>query len=332
MDQQRPSMDYTEFVEKWKSLPLSTWRMGKLVLQACMADDISLIADVISLAQKDESSVTVQEVLQKVLTRAGKKNAIKCLAYILEQGADVSSLPYHYAYPELADNPSREALELFVAHGWNVNTGALNGQAGIPLVWAVVGDHELVQWCLDHGADVNPPDHTPQGTVSPRKPLLESAVWAGNIEIFELLRAKGAPMHYGVFPNAVMVANLSAAEDDRVRFTEHMDMLRHLLDVVKCYANESSYGSHYASGSICVNPLCWIACHPRPNGANAETEELICFLLDNGGDLDMTMEHKGYANNDRVLIRSARESARQRPNPFFLKVVEEWEAKHRRKA
>lgn len=100
------------------------------------------------------------------------------------------------------------------------------------------------------------------------------------------------------------------------------------MDVVKCDANELSYRSHFASGGICVNPLCWIACHPRPNGANAKTEELIRFLLDNGGDLDMAMEHKGYANDDRVPIWDARESARQRPNPFFLKVVEEWEAEH----
>ena len=170
---------------------------------------------------------------------------------------------------------------------------------------------------------MNPPDHTPPNTVSLRKPLLESTACVGDIEIFELLRAKGAPMHYGVFPNAVMAANLTAAEG-RVWFIKHMEMLRHLLEVVKCDVNELSYGSHYASGSTCVNPLCWLACHPRPNGANAETEELICFLLDKGGDPDMTMEHKGYLNDDRVLIRSARESARQRHNDFFLKVVEEW--------
>lgn len=225
MDHHRPNMDYTEFVEKWKSLPLNTWRMGKLVLHACQTDDVSLMSDIIVLAHRDESSVTVQEVLQKALTRAGKRNAINCLAYILEQSADVTNLDYHYAWPDLEESTSREALELFVAHGWNVNTVALNGQAGITLLRAVVRDRELVQWCLDHRADVNPPDHTPQGTVSPRKPLLESAVWAGNIGIFELLRAEGAPVHYGVFPDAVMVANLSAAEDDKVGFT---DMLRHL--------------------------------------------------------------------------------------------------------
>lgn len=324
-------MDYAEFVEYWKSLTLNTWRMGKLVLQACTTDDVSLMTDVISLAQQDESSVTVQEALQKALTRAGKKSAMKYLAYILEQGADVSNLPYHNTCPELADDPSREALELFVAHGWNVNTGALNGEAGIPLLWAVVGDCELVQWCLDHGADVNPPNNNPQGTVRSRKPLLESAALVGYIEMFETLRVKGAPMHYGVFPSAVMSANLSAAEG-RNWLIKHTGMLRHLLEVVKSNVNELSYGSHYTSGSICVNPFCWIACHSRPNGTAAETEELIRFLLDNGGDPDRTIEHKGYANGDRILIRSARESASQMHNDLFLNIVEEWEAEHHRKA
>lgn len=111
--------------------------MAKLVLHACKPDDASLMAHIISMAEQDDSSVTAKDVLQKTLTFAGRKNAISCLAYILEQGADVSHLPY-YAYPDLADGgasrPSRKALELLVAHGWNVNTGALNRQPGIPLL------------------------------------------------------------------------------------------------------------------------------------------------------------------------------------------------------
>ena len=138
-------------------------------------------------------------------------------------------------------------------------------------------------------------------------------------------------MHYGIFPHAVMSANGWAAES-KARFKQQMQMLRHLLNIIKCDVNEMAYGSHYASGSNCVNPLCWIACHPRPNGATVEAEELICFLLENGGDPDMTKVHKGYPDDGVILIRSARESARQRPNHFFLKVVEEWEAKHESKA
>lgn len=317
-------MEDTEVIEKWKSVPLNTRTMAKLVLHACKTDDVSLMAHIISMAGQDKSSVTVQEILQKALTWAGGKNAMRCLAYILEQGADVSHLPYHYTYPDLADGgaprPSREALELLVAHGWNVNTCALNGEAGIPLLWDVVGDRELVQWCLDHGADVNPPDHTPLNVMSPPKPLLETAAWVGDIDTFELLRVRGAPMHYGVFSNAIMAANFRASSN-KAAFPQQMAMLRHLLDVVKCDANDISYGAHFESGSVCVNPLCWIACHPRPNNNTAEMKELICFLLDSGGDPDMTMEHRGFSKDDDVLVQNARESARLSHSHFFLEVV-----------
>lgn len=135
-------------------------------------------------------------------------------------------------------------------------------------------------------------------------------------------------MHYGVYPNAVMAVSHSAVRD-KAAFPQQMAMLRHLLDAVDCDANDITYGAHFVSGSICVNPLCWIACHLRPNDTTAEMKELICFLLDKGGDPDMTMEHKGFSKDDDVIIQSARESAKKSHSHFFLKVVEEWEAKNR---
>jgi len=77
---QQPDTEYEKAIEYWKSLPLNTWRMGKLVLHACKTDDVSLMAEVISMAQRDDSPVTAQEVLQKALTRAGPRSAMKCLA------------------------------------------------------------------------------------------------------------------------------------------------------------------------------------------------------------------------------------------------------------
>lgn len=95
-------MEDVHVLEYWKSLPLVTWRMAKLVLHACKTDDVSLMVHVIRMAGRDGSEVTVQEVLQKALTWAGKKNAMRCLTYILEQGADVSNLDCIYAYSDFA--------------------------------------------------------------------------------------------------------------------------------------------------------------------------------------------------------------------------------------
>jgi hypothetical protein len=225
------------------NVPLNERRMRRLVSFACKADDVSLMEHVVSMAQRHDSTVTVQDTLQRGLLRAGKRNTIQCLTYVLQQGVDVSDADPRHSGVDISELPSREALELLVAHGWNVNTGALNGQAGIPLLWDVLGDRELLQWCLDHGADVDPADHTREGSVSQRKPLLERAAQVGDIEIFELLRARGALMHYGVFPNAVMSTNLSVV-GDRTSFIQQVNMLRHLLDVVKCDVNELSYGAH----------------------------------------------------------------------------------------
>lgn len=109
------------------------------------------------------------------------------------------------------------------------------------------------------------------------------------------------------------------------RFKQQMDMIKHLLDVAGCDVNSKSYGPHYASGSLCSTPLCWIACHPR--GSNVK--ELIWLLLDHGGDLDLSFEFTDSHNNVR-LFQSARQAAKEslwtrQSNPMFLEAVREWE-------
>lgn len=111
------------------------------------------------------------------------------------------------------------------------------------------------------------------------------------------------------------------------RFKLEMDMITHLLDVVGCDVNSKSYGPHYASGSLCSTPLCWIACHPR--GSNVK--ELIWLLLDHGGDLDLSFEYTD-SHNDVTFFQSAHQAAKESPwtkksNPMSLKAVQEWETR-----
>lgn len=65
--------------------------------------------------------------------------------------------------------PSREILELLIEHGWDINSRG-SSLSGIPLLWYVVEDPDLVKWCLDHGAELDPADDTPPDAVKPRKP------------------------------------------------------------------------------------------------------------------------------------------------------------------
>lgn len=135
--------------------------------------------------------------------------------------------------------------------------------------------------------DVNPADDTSQGAKKRRKPILEVAAAEGDIEAFELLRARGAPLdlHHGVLPSAVMSASYCVSQAGKgpdTEFSRMLGMIRHLLDI-GCGANSISYGTHYGSGSVCSTPLCWLACHTNDNGVR----DLVRLLLDRGGDLDL---------------------------------------------
>ena len=313
-----------------ENLTLNERTLKYILSRACGSDDVSLMSQCFTLAQRTDSKVTLQHALDRGLEKSTKMKAMKCLSYALDQGADVNQLsPQDILGAENTSISTREVLELLIANGWDINSEG----SGAPILWHVVNDHELVKWCLDHGADVNPSFAAAPGSCNPLKPILERAASTGNITTFELLRNNGAPLdrNFGVFPVAVMVANecASDATNDRDSLKRRIEMLRHLLEVVGCDVNSNSFGGHYDSGSICSTPLCWIACHP----SGIRVRELIWFLLDHGGDLDRTLEYTDQ-NNKPVVVHSARDAAtgsswRGIPNRQFLEAVQEWEAQQR---
>lgn len=111
------------------------------------------------MARRADSQVTVQEVLQQGLKKATNRAAMKCLHYVIELGADVHQLSLHWRVSTEGTSASmREVLEVLVSHGYDINSEG----NGLPVLWHVgVGDYDLVKWCLDRGANVNPPDQTP---------------------------------------------------------------------------------------------------------------------------------------------------------------------------
>jgi len=292
---------------------------------ACESDDIASLSgriDATSLAR----STNMQSALERGLRVSARKNSTKVMRYLIEQGANVSRVSaFSLIDIETEALPSQETLEILVEHGWDINTRT-PGLGGTPILWYVVGDTNLVKWCLDHGADVDPADDTPEGAKKHRKPILEVAAAEGNIEVFELLRAKGAPLdfHHGVLPSAVMKASFNvpaAGENPSASFIRMLEMIRHLIDVVGCDVNSISYGTYYGSGSHCSTPLCWVACHTNSDGVR----DLVRLLLDRGGDLDLAGPLLWGSQ-----VPSAREAARQRSNLPFLKVIAEWEARNRK--
>lgn len=292
---------------------------------ACEHDDVSILSKQIEKATLTTSTENMQIALQTCLRDSARRGSTKVMAYLIEQGADITYITGMSLVDTINDTlPSLEILDLLAKHGWDVNNRNPGPRDDL-LLWYVVRETDLIKWCLHHGAVVDIEDDTPPGVRRRRKPILECATVSSSIEAFELLRASGAPVFYshGILPSAVMAICLHLPSSDEDPVSQHykrvMAMIRHLVDVVGCDVNSASYGSYYGSGSTCSTPLCWIACH-KSRGAR----ELVLFLLDRGGDVDLA----GPAV-DGLEIPSARLAATQVRNSYFLDLVAEWEAEQK---
>ncbi|KAM0475146.1 hypothetical protein ACHAPX_007281 [Trichoderma viride] len=87
--------------------------------QACRTDDVSLMAQALSLAAKGETRDTVQDVLQACLRSSLRNKAVKVQAYLLDNGADVSDVNSGSLFndEDLLAKPSLEAIKMLIAHG-----------------------------------------------------------------------------------------------------------------------------------------------------------------------------------------------------------------------
>ena len=295
----------------------------RLALEACKADDVSLMAQAILLASSPESRDTVQEVIRASLRRSVASSATRVLSYLLDdQGADVSAISggtIASVSSEESVEPSREVLEILLAHGWDIDSRDRN--IGWPLLWYAVRYPDLLAWCLAHGASVYLPGDTPPRDANgigqvPRISLLEYVAEAGTVATFELLRARGAPFHRRTLHRAVEYAAIYAPPYDSARtsrFEERMDMVRHLVDTLGLDVNaEDGWpGKPYAT------PLYYVASYN--NGKDAS--ELIWFLLDHGADPNYVYTFRGEK------VSSVLEQAEANRYTRFLEAVQEWQTR-----
>lgn len=299
------------------SKPLNVMQIKRAVREACETDDVSLMSQIVSTASEPGLVTTVQEVLDIGLDRSIAENATKILSYVLQEGADVlrrgAHLTLNWGTFHL---PTLETIDVLIAHGWDINSHGTHGTYSEPLLWNVLGDPELVERCLSHGArvDLNDPENG-----GPR-PILEVAAVNGSVEIFELLRKRGALLSPRVLPLAVRAANDGVAMDGdcpdvasrrRASYETSLNMVRHLIDVVRLDVNVLSCWA----GSTCSTPLCCIACYPK-----GDATELIWLLLARGGD-----PHLAGLQLDDFKISSAYEVAVDRQNTSFLRALEIWQ-------
>lgn len=296
-------------------------QIRRAITEAYKTEDVSLMSQIVSTASDPGSVTTVQEVLDIGLDRSTAENATKILSYVLQEGADVQRRGAHLTLNWGTFHlPTLETIDVLTAHGWDINSHGTHGSYSEPLLWNVLGDPELVERCLYHGArvDLNDPQNG-----GPR-PILEVAAVNGSVEIFGLLRKRGAPLSPRILPLAVKASNDSVAMDSdspdvaskrRASYETSLEMVRHLIDVVGLDVNVLSYWA----GSTCSTPLCCIACYPKGDATG-----LIWLLLARGGD-----PHLAGPQLDDIKISSAFEAATGRQNASFLRALETWQERER---
>lgn len=296
-----------------------------LSIEACKADDVTLLERALSLASQPTSRTSVPDILTRTMKRAAARKSPQVLQYALDHGADISALsPSDTLSRDHPDAPSREILDILLAHGWDINTrGPADGD--IPLLWLVVRSHELVQWCLAHGARVDVPDAPPrvnaEGTHSrsarARPTILGAAAAEGSVETFELLRANGAPLDPRTLHLAVAQAALLApreGEGASEAYARRVEMVRHLLDARTLDVN----AVQRQVGSGCSTPLCGVA--RRATGQ--DFRELVSLLMDHGARVEL---EKGEQGMEHLVDPMA--CAQAAGNAQFLRAVQAWRAK-----
>jgi hypothetical protein len=292
---------------------LNITKFKRAVTDACKMDDVplltALLTELTGTSIEHRSALTKRHILDIGLNRSIKANTTKVLSYVLEEGADLDShgvnLILLWADRSL---PSRETLDILVAHGWNIDSCGDE-----PLLWKVLGHPELVDWCISHGASVQlstPANHY-------LRPILERAAAGGNITLFERLRSHGAPVSERVLPEAVRSANIYSpknGESPDATYELHLNMVRHLTDEIGVDVN---IGACWP-GSRCSTPLCCIACYPK-----GDATQLIWLLLERGGD-----PHLVGPSDDKLAVLSVLQAAVQSRNITFLNAVDTWQLRN----
>ncbi|KAK7188275.1 hypothetical protein DPSP01_009070 [Paraphaeosphaeria sporulosa] len=273
---------------------------------ACERDDTSLMEQAFS------SYPDPPDRFRYSLHLAIQINAEKVLIHLIEdRGLDVQHLP-----PTVVARAGRSTaiLELLLAHGWDINWRHVSesGPDAEPYMWHIVGDGDLVAWCLEHGATLSPirqerlhPNVLTQSQLSCRQ-VLECAAAKGSVATFELLRSKGAPL--GWRPLHLAVRTAGVALDRAAEVEERMAMVRHLIDVVGVEVNALDHPVGKKTADRQGTPIVYVA---ELSGLK-NLRELTWLLLDRGADPAPGLEE-----------------ARESDHVAFVEDVDAWKAQHR---
>ena len=263
-----------------------------LVKTSIETDDTTLLDQAIS-ATPDED---LHQFYSRVCREAIQGNLTTILKYLIDRGRSVKHLdPTDVAARD--SPPSKATLEFLLAHGWDINFRGY----GMPFMWFMTSHADMIVWCLNHGASVLPSnqpwdrfgiEQAPRHCI----PILEIVA---NRKVFEILRAKGAPLGQRVLHKAVGRAAFGhegsddpekdKQESGRARKAERLEFVRYLLDDVKLDVNapDREPGSRKGMSSAWGTPLSYVPGIGRPD---LDSRELTWLLLDRGADPEPALE------------------------------------------
>lgn len=265
-----------------------------LVKTSIETDGTMLLDQAISTTPDED----LDQFYRRVCREAIEGNSTTTLKSLIDCGRSVK----HLEPTDVAGHgspPSKATLEFLLAHGWDINFRGY----GPPFMWFMTSHADMIVSCLDHGASVLP-SNLPWDRYgieqAPRHcdPILE---WVANPEIFQILRAKGAPLGQRVLHKAVGMAafghdgcddpdkDTENQQSDRAKQTERLEFVRYLLDDVKLDVNapDREPGSTKGMSSAWGTPLSYVPGIGRPD---LDSRELTWLLLYRGADPEPALE------------------------------------------
>jgi len=261
------------------------------VKTAIETDNTALLDQAISMTPKED----LDQFYSRVCREAIRGSSTTILKSLIDRGRSVKHLePTDVAYR--GNPPSIATLEFLLAHGWDINWRGY----GPPFMWFMTNNADLIVWCLEHGASVLPSNqswdrHGVEQVPRHCDAILENAASNGNLEVFKILRAKGAPMGQRVLHKAVEMAafgydkhdtpgkDTEKQQSDRVKQAKYLEFVRYLLDEVKLDVDAPDQEPLSTKGmsSAWGTPLSYVPGIGRPD---LDSRELTWLLLDRGAE------------------------------------------------
>lgn len=120
---------------------LTRYTLTQAIINHCEQEDVTGVAECLSMATFYGRKDMVQILLPPCLRRAAMHGSLKVVSYLIERGADVTEIRGSLL-SAAGTPPTRETLEVLVANGWDINGSGRGRNA--PVLWDLLDDMHLV--------------------------------------------------------------------------------------------------------------------------------------------------------------------------------------------